>query len=415
MITDFILPDIGEGIVECELVEWLVDEGDSIEEDQPVCDVMTDKALVQIPSMLTGKVVRLYHRKGDVARVHEPLFAVEVAEEAAAAGATDPGEARPEPDTSSGTETTVPAAARPGERVPASPAVRRLARELGVDINRVPGSGDKGRVFKDDVRAFAGSGGVPSDAEQAGGATARERGGKREDNVLRREPLKGVRAAMARQMARSASTIPHYTYCDEVDLTDLLPVHRQVKAAYRDELRVTLMPFFIKALSLTLTRFPQLNATFDDEAEEVCYRSHHNIGVAVDGAQGLMVPNLKAVESRSLLDVAKALNDIVEAARVGRVPQEDLGGGTITISNIGAIGGTVATPIINKPELAILALGATRRLPRFDAGGGVTGRDIMPVSWSADHRVVDGATMARFSNHWKRLLEEPALMLAELG
>lgn len=423
MIKDFILPDIGEGIVECELVEWLVEEGDRIEEDQPVCDVMTDKALVQIPAMTAGKVVKFYHKKGDIAKVHEPLFAVEVEGEAGgeaetAAAAAEPAAA---PETPSETAHAAepeeaPAAeaeaAPPGEHegpVPASPAVRRLARELDVDLRRVPGSGKKGRVYKDDVRAFAEgrtAAPTPSPAKAAAGDTG---------DIVKREPLKGVRAAMAKQMAASASTIPHYTYSDDVDVTDLLPVHQQVKANYRDELRVTLMPFFIKALSLTLRVFPQLNATFHDDANEIRYHRHHNIGVAVDGAQGLMVPNIKNVEERSILDVAKALNDVVEAARVGRVPADDMKGGTITISNIGAIGGTVATPIINKPELAIVALGSIRRLPRFDDDGNVVARDILTISWSADHRIVDGATMARFSNHWKRLLEQPALMLADLG
>ncbi|WP_440995460.1 2-oxo acid dehydrogenase subunit E2 [Arhodomonas sp. SL1] len=432
MIKDFILPDIGEGIVECEVSEWLVSEGDWIEEDQPVCDVLTDKALVQIPAMQAGRVKKLYYGKGDVARVHEPLFAVEVPEEPdggdegggaeGGAEATSPaseGEGTGEreraatPTERTAIHETGANAVRPGP-VPASPAVRRLARELGVDLRQVPGSGKKGRVYKEDVRAFAEGAGQRAAATEPPSAVATGSGAG-EGEIIRREPLKGVRAAMARQMSASASTIPHYTYSDDVDVTELLVVHRTVREHYREELRVTLMPFFIKALSLTLRVFPQLNATFDDEAAEICYHRHHNIGVAVDAAQGLMVPNIKAVETLSLVALAKSLNELVEAARVGRVRAEDMKGGTISISNIGAIGGTVATPIINKPELAIAALGATQRLPRFDVDGSVVARDILPVSWSADHRVVDGATMARFSNHWKRLLEQPALMLAEAG
>ncbi|MCS4503770.1 2-oxo acid dehydrogenase subunit E2 [Arhodomonas aquaeolei] len=437
MIKDFILPDIGEGIVECELSEWLVEEGDNVEEDQPVCDVMTDKALVQIPAMETGRVVKRYYAKGEIARVHEPLFAIEVAGEdgdaaepgggnAATAPATDSDRSpAPPAEPASGGEAVSPAAAGDGNgrsagpagRVPASPAVRRLARELGVDVHAVPGSGKKGRVYKEDVRAFAEAGTAPAKGAEAAAPASASSGAATGggDEVIRREPLKGVRAAMARQMSASARTIPHYTYADEVDVAALTEVYAEIRDHYREEVRITLMPFFVKALSLTLRAFPQLNATFDDEHEEIHYHRRHNIGVAVDAAHGLVVPNIKGVESLSLLATAKALNELVEAARAGRVAAEDMKGGTITISNIGAIGGTVATPIINKPELAIVALGATQRLPRFDAEDRVVARRIMPISWSADHRVIDGATMARFSNHWKRLLEQPALMLAEAG
>lgn len=429
MIKDFILPDIGEGIVECELSEWLVEEGDTVEEDQPVCDVMTDKALVQIPAMETGRVVKRYYARGEIARVHEPLFAIEVAGEDGD-GAAGGGDAAATPtaggepaEPASGGEAASPVAAGDGNgrpagpagRVPASPAVRRLARELGVDVNAVPGAGKKGRVYKDDVRAFAEAGTAPAKGSEATAPAPAGTAAGGGDEVIRREPLKGVRAAMARQMSASARTIPHYTYADEVDVTALTEVYAEIRDHYREEVRITLMPFFVKALSLTLRAFPQLNATFDDEHEEIHYHRRHNIGVAVDAAHGLVVPNIKGVESLSLLATAKALNELVEAARAGRVAAEDMKGGTITISNIGAIGGTVATPIINKPELAIVALGATQRLPRFDAGDRVVARRIMPISWSADHRVIDGATMARFSNHWKRLLEQPALMLAEAG
>lgn len=425
VVEDFILPDIGEGIVECEIVDWLVKEGDVIAEDQPVCDVMTDKALVQIPAKHPGKIVRLYTAKGQIAKVHAPLFAIELdaalasnphavshvtsASTSAPAAATTPVAA-----TTAAVVTAMPA----GNKALASPAVRRLARELSVDIHRVPGSGPKGRVFKDDVRAFAGGTLVSNSAVAAPVSTNTASVASTAAAPVtgrRVEPIKGIKAAMARQMAESVSTIPHFTYCEEIDLTDLIALRGSLKDGLAKQgVKLTMMPFFMKAMSLALNEFPILNSQVNADCSELTYFDEHNIGIAVDSKVGLLVPNVKDCQRKSIVEIAQDLTRLTDLAREGRVSPADLKGGTITISNIGAIGGTVATPIINKPEVAIVALGKVQTLPRFDSKGHVVARSIMQVSWSGDHRVIDGGTIARFTNLWKKYLEEPSSMLLAL-
>ncbi|MDK2593753.1 dihydrolipoyllysine-residue acetyltransferase [Pseudoalteromonas obscura] len=411
-LEDFILPDIGEGIVECEIVEWLVSEGESIKEDQAVCDVMTDKALVQIPAKYDGVVEKLYYQKGDIAQVHSPLFQVRLAD---SVGATSTPAKSVEAELAIHKPQAVetPAVQTPvvnGKAV-ASPAVRRRAREMDIDIRLVPGSGKNGRVYKEDLEKFLKQGAVPAVATTepkspvAPVATPSVGG-------TRVEPIRGMKAAMAKQMVASVSTIPHFTYSDEIDLTDLIALRLSLKEQYAKQgIKLTMMPFFIKALSLAIKEFPILNSQVNDDCTEITYFDDHNIGMAVDSKLGLLVPNIKGCQNKSIVDVAEAVTKLTDAAREGRVSPDDLKGGTISISNIGAIGGTTATPIINKPEVAIVALGKLQHLPRFDANGNVVSRSIMQVSWSGDHRVIDGGTIARFNNLWKSYLEEPAKMM----
>lgn len=404
-IEDFLLPDIGEGIVECELVDWLVAEGDLIEEDQPICDVMTDKALVQIPAIKAGKVVKLYYEKGQVAKVHAPLFAIEVAADVAVADTveqvvTAPAVALAEHQSSAPVEQ--------GKAL-ASPAVRRLARSLDINIAEVPGSGKHGRVYKEDIERFVNNASVASQPTVNTSTVVSPTMVSAGDKVV---PIKGVQAVMARQMMDSVATIPHFTYCEELDITDLVALREQLKQKYAsDTLKLTMMPFFMKALSLALTQFPVVNSRVNADCTELTYLARHNIGMAVDSKVGLLVPNVKDVQDKSILDIAAEITRLTDAARSGRVTPADLKDGTISISNIGALGGTVATPLINKPEVAIVALGKLQNLPRFNANGEVEARKIMQVSWSGDHRVIDGGTIARFCNLWKQYLERPQEML----
>jgi len=426
VVEDFLLPDIGEGIVECEIVDWLVKEGDLVAEDQAVCDVMTDKATVQIPAKHPGKIVRLYTPKGQIAKVHAPLFAIEIdASLATGAAASQHGTQQAAAScTAARSETTCAAAAlvelpATSHKALASPAVRRLARELNVDIHRVPGTGPKGRVFKDDVQAYAG-GRAPVQAAVAPQlsnvpAAVASTGNAALSTGRRVEPIKGIKAAMARQMADSVATIPHFTYCEEIDLTDLIALRASLKDSLaKQDVKLTMMPFFMKAMSLALNEYPILNSQVNSDCSELTYIPEHNIGIAVDSKIGLLVPNVKDCQRKSIVEIATDLTRLTEQARDGRVTPADLKGGTITISNIGAIGGTVATPIINKPEVAIVALGRVQLLPRFDSKGQVVARSIMQVSWSGDHRVIDGGTIARFTNLWKKYLEEPSSMLLAL-
>lgn len=418
-IEEFLLPDIGEGIVECELVEWLVSEGDWVEEDQPIADVMTDKALVQIPAIKAGKIAKLHYRKGQLAKVHAPLFAIEVEQAASAPAAT------------TNTDTTANAApaaqivnaepARQGKAL-ASPAVRRMARSLDIDLSQVPGTGKHGRVYKEDISRFqqgASNVSAPSVAqvkEAPVQATQTSQTQVPTSTVTQRadtvEPIRGVKAVMARMMVESVSSIPHFTYCEEFDLTDLVALRESMKVKYSsDEVKLTMMPFFMKSMSLALSQFPVMNSQVNADCTELTYKARHNIGMAVDSKVGLLVPNIKDVQDKSILEVAAEITRLTQAARSGRVAPADLKDGTISISNIGALGGTVATPIINKPEVAIVALGKLQTLPRFNAKGEVEARQIMQVSWSGDHRVIDGGTIARFCNLWKQYLEQPQEML----
>ncbi|RTR38832.1 dihydrolipoyllysine-residue acetyltransferase [Shewanella canadensis] len=417
-VEEFLLPDIGEGIVECELVEWLVSEGEQVVEDQPIADVMTDKALVQIPAIKSGKIVKLHYRKGQLAKVHEPLFAVEVEQEFPAAVSAG-SEVTDATESLSATDDMKEPVAQ-GKAL-ASPAVRRLARTLDINIAQVPGTGKNGRVFKDDVERYhsgtnAKTNTMTSSPEHdvsSSSISAQSMNTSATDGGIDRvEPIRGVKALMAKMMTESVSTIPHFTYCEEIDLTELVALRESMKKKYStDELKLTMMPFFMKSMSLALKQFPVINSRVNDDCTELTYLSRHNIGMAVDSKVGLLVPNVKDVQSKSILEIAAEITRLTTAARSGRVSPNDLKSGTVSISNIGALGGTVATPIINKPEVAIVALGKLQVLPRFNADGDVEARKIMQISWSGDHRVIDGGTIARFCNLWKQYLEEPQEML----
>ncbi len=413
MSIDFILPDIGEGIVECELVEWLVKEGESIVEDQPIADVMTDKALVQIPAMHSGVVQKLYYKQGEIAKVHSPLFAMVTTEDNAPLEEVKlEAEAElnvSEKKVAAESATAAKVDSKPvvtntvsNDKALASPAVRRVARELGINIHQVPGSGKKGRVYKDDVVTY--SQGEQSITMASPAASTHS------------EPIRGIKAVMAAAMQNSVSTIPHFTYCEEIDMTELIALRGELKDVYaKQDIKLTMMPFFMKAMSLAIKEYPLVNSQVNEDCTELTYFNDHNIGMAVDSKVGLLVPNIKQVQSKSILELANDIMRLTNDARNGRVATDDLKGGTITISNIGAIGGTVATPIINKPEVAIVALGKLQKLPRFNEQGEVEARSIMQVSWSGDHRVIDGGTIARFCNLWKSFLEKPSNMLVHMS
>ncbi|MBR9797181.1 MAG: dihydrolipoyllysine-residue acetyltransferase [Gammaproteobacteria bacterium] len=452
---DFILPDIGEGIVECEVVTWHVAEGDTVEEDQTIVDVMTDKALVEITASEPGRIVRFHYAQGENARVHTPLYAYVPDEEAEAESAestesdvTAPEHKQVQPERLSenrqkGDDKSDKKSKQDGRheesrpRIPATPAVRRLLREHQLDIQAIAGSGRNGRVLKEDVLAYLKQSEAreidvtPDDSHKVGAAAETDKAAAEacavasdvasdEERSSRLEskavPLKGVAAVMARRMVQASTQIPHFHYGDELDITDLLALRARLKVrAEQQGIRLTLMPFIMKAMALAVIEEPILNARLSEDESEILYQGACNIGMAVDSASGLMVPNVKGVERLSILEIAREVGRLTEAARSGRVAQADLKGGTLTISNIGALGGTYAAPIINQPEVAIVALGRTQRLPRFDGEGNVCARDIMTITWAGDHRIIDGGTIARFSNLWKHYLEHPDEMLLSLS
>lgn len=429
---EFILPDIGEGIVECEVVEWRVSEGDTIAEDQPVVDVMTDKAMVEITAPEAGRVTRLYVAQGEIAKVHAPLYAYLTDDDSSADDSVENVGSEEgsvsvsrEPQSRSAAGSAAqgqPQGQGPHGRIPASPAVRRLLREHDLDLAQVPGSGKDGRVLKEDITSWLESGQtLPAAAQEAASTSLQPGSGETRGEAgvqgeVRVEPMRGMRAAMAKRMVASASSIPHFQFGEEIDVTELVALRARLKPrAEALEARLTLMPFFMKAMALAIAEFPILNSQLSEAGDEIRYLPSCNIGMAVDGKAGLMVPNVKNVERLSLLEVASEIQRLTEGARDGRVAQSDLKDGTITISNIGALGGTYAAPIINAPEVAIVAIGKTQWLPRFDDAGEVQRRAIMTVTWAGDHRLIDGGTIARFCNLWKSYLESPETMLLHLA
>ena len=405
MKRDFILPDIGEGIVECEVIEWKVKVGDLIEEDQIIVDVSTDKAIVEIPSMYNGLVTHLFYAQGEIAKVNLPLFSIEIENIEASAAAVPENDAqiqaqdRPE-QLSSPTSSSLVASINT-DSVLSTPAVRKMAREHDLDLAAIVGTGKQGRVLKEDVLNYLSMDKAVISPQYAS------------NDSDRIEVIKGVRKIMGERMSEAVSTIPHFTYMDEMDVSELMHTRQLLKDAYGSEdLKMTLMPLFIKALSLAMIEFPIINSRTNDDYTELTYIKSHNIGMAVDGQTGLLVPNIKNVQTLGLLAIAREVTRLTEAARSGKINPQELAGGTMTISNIGAIGGTMATPIIPKPSVAIVALGKIQTLPRFDEHGNVVARKIMTLSWSGDHRIIDGGTIARFNNLWMRYLQNPALMLA---
>ncbi len=430
-IESFILPDIGEGIVECEIMQWHIKEGDLVSEDQVVVEVMTDKAIVEIPAKHPGKIVKLHYQKGDIAAVHSKLFDQALQDDVQSAKTPSHGSHMSSSPNQKASSDNIDQAKQGENFTPpldigkaiASPAVRRLARENNIDLANVKASGAKGRVLKADVLNSIENARVKrnehrqnavstsnADAKSVTGSPNQEKS----DND-RVEAIKGIRAAMAKQMVASVSTIPHFSVSDELCMDNLIRLREDLKQSFaKKDQKLSYMPFFVKALSLAMQSYPIVNSRLNDEATELTYLGAHNIGVAVDSKSGLLVPNIKHVESKSLFDVALEFNQLVTKARDGKLSNQDLSNTTISISNVGAIGGITATPIINKPNVAIVALGKTQKLPRFRANGEVFASNIMSVNWSADHRVIDGATMVKFNNLWTDYLANPEKMLMYL-
>jgi len=388
----FKLPDIGEGVVEGEVVQWHVAAGDAVTEDDPIVDVMTDKATVTIPSPITGVVSSLSGDVGEMVAVGSTL--VEFDSDTAAVTTSEPEPApAPEP---------VAAPVAPSGKVLASPAIRRRAREAGVDLTQVRGSGPAGRVRHADLDAYIAAGGTVSGA--APSAYSTKRTGVTEVKVV------GLRRKIAEQMTISKRTIPHFSYFEEADVTELEAL-RQMLNASRDESqpKLTYLPFIMLALSKIMPDHPECNAHYDDQSEVVSRHDAVHIGIATQTERGLYVPVVKHVEAMDAWQAAAELQRVAGAARGGTASLDDLTGSTFTITSLGRDGGLGATPIINHPEVAILGIHKARDMP-VAKDGQIVVRRIMNLSSSFDHRVVDGADGAALVQHLRRMLEHPALI-----
>lgn len=434
MRYEFKLPDLAEGMVEGEIVGWLVAPGDVVIPEQPMVEVMTDKATVVISSPRPGKVLELSYQSGDLAPVGTTLFVLEVD---AAEGAD------PEPAASPVPVATPPASAPKSEAAPASfapatravdapatvprgagksvatPATRRLARELGVDIGQVEGTAPGGRVSPEDVRAFVegharSQAAAPVSAASAQAMApliARRATGEESET---RTPLRGLRRAIYDTMTRSTRTAAHFTYVEEVDCTNLVQARERLKAAADAAgVRLSYLPFIAKASLLAMRAFPKMNATMDDAAGEFVQWGHHHLGIAAATDAGLTVPVIRFASDLTLIELSARIVDLSDKARRNRLSPEEARGSTFTITSLGKIGGLFATPIINHPEVAIL--GIHKMEPRAVVRDGqIVARQMMNLSLSFDHRVIDGHEGAAFAQRIKTYLEDPDLMLLEM-
>jgi pyruvate dehydrogenase E2 component (dihydrolipoamide acetyltransferase) len=415
MPYQFLLPDIGEGVVEAEVLKWFVKPGDAVVEDQPIAEVMTDKATVTIPSPKRGVVTRLLWKEGDVARVHHALVEMELegggaevadvvaVPERSAARAAVP--AAPQAEVRAAVAEAVDRAAPAGHgKALATPAVRALARELGVDLHGVRGTGPGGRVTKDDVRARPGGNGAGSHAEEPAGAPGIARG---EVEVI---PVRGLRRRIAEKMATAKRTAAHFTFVEQADATELVAMkERMARAAAAEGVKVTFLPFILKAAVAALRKFPALNASFDEERGEIHRKHWYDLGIAATTDQGLTVPVVRHVDRRSIADLAREIERLGTESRAGRLRPEDVGGSTFTVTSLGALGGLFATPVLNHPEVGILGIHRIRPTPVV-RDGQVVVRDVLHVSLTSDHRVVDGADAAAFTYEVIRHLEDPSLL-----
>ncbi len=468
MTFEFRLPDIGEGIAEGEIVKWMVKEGDEVKEDDIIAEVQTDKAVVEIPSPVNGKVLKLHAREGEVVKVGTVLvtFATEggvaveyqpqtanekpeeqnqfaIAEQAleeSAAKPTPPSIQPPEP-----VQTNQPVGA---ERQPAdvdaktgvseaasamilaTPAVRKYAREKGVQLSHIRGSGRHGQITKEDVdRALRAGTTEVSKTVQTDLPQKAKLDEKAAENAAfgapavpqkaavageRRVPLRGVRRAVAESMVRSKYTAPHVTIMDEVDVGQLVALRARLKPrAEAQGVKLTYLPFVVKALIGAARRFPDLNASLDDEAQEIVYKNEYNVGIATATEQGLIVPVIHQADRKSILQLAQAIQELAQKARERKISLEELRGGTISITNIGSAGGLFFTPIINHPEVAILGIGRITEKPVV-RNGQILAAPVMSLSLSFDHRVIDGELAQHALNYIKELLKDPENLLMEV-
>jgi pyruvate dehydrogenase E2 component (dihydrolipoamide acetyltransferase) len=440
MATEFKLPDLGENIASGDVVTVFVSEGDVVKPGQPLLEVETDKAVIEVPCPPGGLVEKVLVKKGDTVKVGETLVLLGSAADLPAAPAkpsvppaaepvpqpvsqpvAEPVQSAP-PAVGNGQRPATPAGAEPEPVAaqaavatavepavePAGPAVRRLARELGVDLARVAGSGPAGRIIREDVIAAVRNASAASPSARPGGAGNTERD---DWGPIRREQMSRMRKTIAANMLRSVSTIPHLTNFDDADVTELERLRKESAAEYaKSNLKLTALAFVIKAVSLSLRQHPAINATIDPEKGEIVFKEYVNVGLAVDTPRGLVVPVLRDCDQLSIPQIAQAITDTADKAKNAQYAVEDLRGGTFTISNLGAVGGAYSTPIINWPEVAILLLGRSRKMPVVHEDR-IEPRLMMPLSLSYDHRLVDGAMAARFLNEVIGYLESPGRLL----
>lgn len=413
----FKLPDVGEGIAESEIALWRVEVGEVVKEDQPLVDMLTDKAAVEIPSPVAGKVLRLHGAAGDKVAVGGVLITLEIGAQSADTAPAPTKLAQPAGapgvQTSAATvETTPPSVAAPvviNEHVAAAPTVRKRARELGVDLRTVHGTGPFGRILHTDLDVC----GASSAQAAASGAPLAGKGVPAgDDEATETIKIIGLRRKIAEAMQRATQRIPHFAYVEEVDVTELEALRVHLNGLHKDRPKLTLLPLLIQAMVRAVPAFPMVNATFDDDAGVVTRHRALHVGIATQTPGGLVVPVLRHAQRQDLWQRATNIKRIADAARAGKGTREELSGSTITITSLGALGGIVTTPVINAPEVAIVGVNKMVARPVV-RNGQVVVRTMMNLSSSFDHRIVDGFDAASFIQRVKVLLENPATLFID--
>ncbi|MFC4353687.1 dihydrolipoamide acetyltransferase family protein [Chryseomicrobium palamuruense] len=457
MAFEFRLPDIGEGIHEGEIVKWFVKAGDEINEDDILCEVQNDKAVVEIPSPVKGKVEEVLVEEGTVAVVGDVLVRIDAPgyEDLKFKG-DDKDDAPAKKEEASKTEEQVQATAEAGqdidkkeapaeekdtsvdvpddttsqekpkgsERIIAMPSVRKFARDNDVAITEVTGSGKNGRIMKEDVESFMNgeqkspaseTTEAPKEASQESSATEKKSSPQVSEGEFpeTREKISGIRKAIAKAMVHSKHTAPHVTLMDEVDVTELVAHRKKFKEiAAEKEVKLTYLPYVVKALVSTLREFPALNVSYDDDSQEIVHKHYYNIGIAADTERGLLVPVIKNADRKSMFAISDEINTLATKARDGKLSPQEMKGASCSITNIGSAGGQWFTPVINHPEVAILGIGRISEKPVIK-NGEIVAAPVLALSLSFDHRMVDGATAQHALNHIKRLLGNPEHLLME--
>ncbi|MEH7076065.1 dihydrolipoamide acetyltransferase family protein [Neobacillus drentensis] len=443
MSFQFKMPDIGEGIHEGEIVKWFVKPGDKIQEDDVLCEIQNDKAVVEIPSPVEGTVLEVKVGEGTVATVGQVLVTFDAPgyedlqfkgdehadepkpEEKPAAAASAPEvkqDAAPQP---AAVAVATQVEVDPNRRIVAMPSVRKYAREKGINIQLVPGTGNHGRILKGDIDAFVSGGAAPAPAPQAAATSVVETTAQQTETPQAavaipqgeypetREKMSGIRKAIAKAMVNSKHTAPHVTLMDEVDVTKLVTHRKKFKeVAAAKGIKLTFLPYIVKALTSALREFPALNTSLDDATSEIIHKHYYNIGIAADTEKGLLVPVVKDADRKSVFSISNEINELAGKARDGKLAPNEMKGASCTISNIGSAGGQWFTPVINHPEVAILGVGRIAEKP-IVRNGEIVAAPVLALSLSFDHRMIDGATAQNALNHIKRLLNDPELLLME--
>lgn len=435
-VIDFPLPEIGEGIMEGELVEWHVEIGDSVKDDQALASVLTDKATVEITAPREGEIVALLAEPGEMMEVGKPMMQLKVVAGTGGGAAKPSNQEEEQPQksqakASSDSSKSEPPSSGAGEVDPdnnpsisafgtplATPAVRRLASQKGIDLRRVEGTGPKHRITRDDVERVI-SGGGQSEAPQSSAAASKPAKPKAAKVAPqagdRREKIKGLRKAIYNSMTVSKSTIPHFTFVDEVEMDNLIALRASIKQDAADAgVKITYLPFIVKAVCLALKKFPIMNTSVDDEAGEIVYKDRYNIGIATATERGLTVPVLKDADTKPVIQLAAEMTEITDRARKMRSTQEDISDGTFTITSLGRLGGILATPIINHPQTSIMGIHNMVERPVV-RDGQIVIRNMMNISLSFDHRIIDGDVGATFGIEVKRYLENPGKIMLHMS